>query len=615
VHRNGWDYSSLANAGQGGALSINFPDTALGSLSESSVAVENVGNQKLLIDASSLIFVTTPIYSFTLPLHAYTCLTLAEIENGFAGQTTVAPGASCALVVDFQPNAQDFSTGFPSTVTDSLAPAVNDENGGATINLSGPAYQPGLTLKVSGALVKGVPTTAYGKPVTVIAKLTKPKAATAVLSGTLTYWSDTNVSGAQTISLSSNSVQFQIPAETLVEGQHTVNAQFTPAGQTSSSASASSVFMIATASLVARCDDQTRTYGDPNPTFTGSVSGTLADQVSLTCATTAGPTTDVGVWDIVPTLAVKNSGDSLANYQIQTINGKLAITRAAVVIAPVGGLSKVYGTTLLTPLTGVVSPLRNSDALTVTYTSLGAPATAHAGSYNITVDKVTFTSGSSGNYNVALDMRQQGALNGLTVTAAPAPSITVDNQTKTYGQKLTNSSFRSTITDLLNGDRIKLSYSSAGSPADAPVTNPLATDPFYPNYTIGATAILTKAETNDYAAPTITAGDLTISPVELIAKAPNKSVTSAQASALSFSVKLSGPGAGVAVHRDDVYACWTPTPASGATYTYPAVGTYTTTVSFHVGTFSASCSPTDDTNPALNNYNLSRTTGTLTVSR
>jgi hypothetical protein len=50
--------------------------------------------------------------------------------------------------------------------------------------------------------------------------------------------------------------------------------------------------------------------------------------------------------------------------------------------------------------TGAVNGLKFSDAVTVTYTSAGAPAAADVGSYDITVASYSFSIGMASNYMI-----------------------------------------------------------------------------------------------------------------------------------------------------------------------------------------------------------------------
>ena len=73
--------------------------------------------------------------------------------------------------------------------------------------------------------------------------------------------------------------------------------------------------------------------------------------------------------------------------------------------------------------TGSVVGLQNSDAVTVAYDSTGAPASANAGQYDITVGTVTFTTGLEANYTIT----KTSAVNGLTVNKADATVVVTES--------------------------------------------------------------------------------------------------------------------------------------------------------------------------------------------
>ncbi len=191
------------------------------------------------------------------------------------------------------------------------------------------------------------------------------------------------------------------------------------------------------APLTVTANDKTKTYGDADPgldvSYSGFVNGDGPTALSGTLAFNfAGkPPTSYGPSAIVPvnagTYAVRPSGLTSNNYDITFKGGTYTVNPAPLTITPDGGKSKFYGQTF-TAFTGSVVGLKGSDQATVTYTSAGAPAAAGAGSYDITVDTVTFTVGSASNYAIT----KNTATNGLTVNKAPL-TVTANDKTKTYG--------------------------------------------------------------------------------------------------------------------------------------------------------------------------------------
>jgi hypothetical protein len=164
----------------------------------------------------------------------------------------------------------------------------------------------------------------------------------------------------------------------------------------------------------------------------------------------------------------------LGNYAVTSISGTLAVTPATLTITPDGGKTKILGATF-SAFTGTVSGLQNSDAVTVTYTSAGAPASAPVGSYDITVANFTFTTGMSSNYTIA----QNTAQNGLTVSYNLCPLYDPSKAVKSgaaYPIKLyvcnVNGVDVSSPGIVLNATRITQTAGFSGQVEDAGNANP-----------------------------------------------------------------------------------------------------------------------------------------------
>ncbi len=165
----------------------------------------------------------------------------------------------------------------------------------------------------------------------------------------------------------------------------------------------------------------TVTFGGTEFTTSGLVNGDTVTSVTLTSAGAAATATVGGSpYSIVPSAAV---GSGLGNYNLKYANGTLTVNPAPLSITPDGGKSKYYGD-VFSAFTGVVSGLKNSDAVTVSYASTGAAATAGVGNYDITVQSYTFTVGSAGNYNITTNT----VTGGLKVNPAPL-TIAANNKT------------------------------------------------------------------------------------------------------------------------------------------------------------------------------------------
>src|SRR5207245_2315020 len=128
--------------------------------------------------------------------------------------------------------------------------------------------------------------------------------------------------------------------------------------------------------------------------------------------------------------------------------------------------TKTYGATSPdAPFSGMVTGLVTRDAVNVTYGSAtGLLATsAVPGPDDITVDAVSFSSGSASNYNI---IKKKGA---LTVSANDL-TITANSTSKNYGDTVTFAGTEFTTSGLKNSDTVtSVTLTSAGAAATATV--------------------------------------------------------------------------------------------------------------------------------------------------
>src|SRR6185312_878797 len=163
------------------------------------------------------------------------------------------------------------------------------------------------------------------------------------------------------------------------------------------------------APLTVKADDQTKMYGDANPTLTGTITGAKnGDDLVDSYTTGADKTSGVGDYPITAHIAA-GPGASLDNYSITLVNGSLTVTRAALTIT---ADDKAKTLNAVNPaLTGSIAGLKNGDAITAAY-STSATAGSPVGTYTIVPAAVDSSPSKLGNYNVTL-------VNGtLTVTYA-----------------------------------------------------------------------------------------------------------------------------------------------------------------------------------------------------
>ncbi len=244
---------------------------------------------------------------------------------------------------------------------------------------------------------------------------------------------------------------------------------------------------ITTATMVLNvaANNASRAYGAPNPTFTSTITGALnGDTFTITYSTTATVTSPVGTYPIIPTV----SGPATGNYTITTTNGVLTVTPAILTVTA-NNATRSYGAAN-PPFSGTTTGLANGDTVTTTF-STTAVANSPVGTYPIT----PAVSGVSSNYTVVL-------VNGtLTITQnLSSLVINVDSKTRLYGQP--NPNFTGTVTGVLPGDNVIVTYTTT-----ATQTSPAG------NYPIGANVSGTSAA--NYIA-TIHPGTLAVTPASTV---------------------------------------------------------------------------------------------------
>lgn len=114
----------------------------------------------------------------------------------------------------------------------------------------------------------------------------------------------------------------------LAVGTHALSVTFTPADTADYVTPPASVTSITVdqGALSVTADNATRVFGEPNPAFSGTVSGAEGnDSFTETFSTTATRSSSTGSYPIVPSV----TGPNLGNYALNVINGALTILQAA----------------------------------------------------------------------------------------------------------------------------------------------------------------------------------------------------------------------------------------------------------------------------------------------
>ncbi|MFI7585817.1 MBG domain-containing protein [Spongisporangium articulatum] len=183
-------------------------------------------------------------------------------------------------------------------------------------------------------------------------------------------------------------------------------------------------------------DNQTITYGDPDPEFTYTTGGTLADGTTggpVTCGV-AGPHTDAGDYPITCTGPTDDG-----NGDIAYVAGTLTVNRAAATLTA-DNRATTYGDA--DPVfTYGVSGLQPGDALVTAPTCAVAGAHADAGTYPVTCAGAD----AGGNYTLTT------VAGRLTVKPAPL-TVTADNKAAVFGLGLPSLTY--SVSGLVGDDQL-----------------------------------------------------------------------------------------------------------------------------------------------------------------
>lgn len=230
---------------------------------------------------------------------------------------------------------------------------------------------------------------------------------------------------------------------------------------------ADGALMVTARPITLTASDQTRAYGNANPTtggFTVGGSGLVNGDLLAASFNVTSPallTSNVGTYNLIPSAATFTTGLA-SDYTVSYANGNLGVTARPVTITA-NGLSRIYGNTNPTTDTFIIggSGLANTDTL-VSTVSVTSPATLadHVGSYALSPGAVAFSSGLASNYSVTY-------ADGILLLTARAVTLTAGNQTRGYGAvNPTTGTFVLGGSGLVNGDTLSptLTVSSPALP-------------------------------------------------------------------------------------------------------------------------------------------------------
>ena len=309
-----------------------------------------------------------------------------------------------------------------------------------------------VTAPTTTALTTSVTSAQYGDPVTLTATVA-PTSAT----GTVVFSNGSTVLGTATVSGGTATLS----TSGLSVGTYTITASYEGDGNYAESTSSPVTLTVTPrtgpgggAALTVTVTDASRQYGQGNPAFSYTVTGTLVNGDTYTTAVTGVPvySTPATVTSQVGTYPISITGGlSSPNYSLAFVNGTLTVSKGTpavtVVFSPnpsTYGSSVTLTATVSAGATGTVTFEDNGTAISGAVPISGTTAvfttsTLVAGAHPI----IAVYSGDI-NYNGATSSVLTQVVNKATLT------VTANDASRAYG--VPNPAFTSTITGFVNGD-------------------------------------------------------------------------------------------------------------------------------------------------------------------
>ncbi len=241
-------------------------------------------------------------------------------------------------------------------------------------------------------------------------------------------------------------------------GTNILSVLFTPTDTVDySNASTSVSLVVSPASLTVTTANASRTFGQPNPMFTGTITGvTNGDNITGSYSCSATASSPAATYSIVPALADPN--DRQTNYTVTLADGTLTVVQAPGVVTWSEPAPIIYGTALTSNQLNATANVPGSFAYTPTNDTV-----LNAGT---NILSVLFTPSDTMDYS--------NASTSVSLVVSPASlTVTAANASRAYGES--NPAFIGAITGVTNGDNITASYS-----CNATTDSPAATYPIVP---------------------------------------------------------------------------------------------------------------------------------------
>jgi hypothetical protein len=229
-------------------------------------------------------------------------------------------------------------------------------------------------------------------------------------------------------------------------GTNTLSVVFTPADAVDYRSLTDSVTLVVLpAPLTVTAANTNRTYGQANPSFTGTLKGvTKGDSITATYSCGATMASSVGTYAIIPSLA--DPDNRLTNYSVSSTDGTLTVNPAKPAMTWTNPAPIIYGAALTSNQLNAVATVPGS----LTY-SLASGAVLDAGTNTLSV---IFIPTDTVDYS--------NATNTVEMIVSPAPlTVTALNTNRLYGAA--NPVFVGTLTGLTNGDNITAAYTCSAT--------------------------------------------------------------------------------------------------------------------------------------------------------
>ncbi|MDA1276614.1 MAG: MBG domain-containing protein [Verrucomicrobia bacterium] len=229
------------------------------------------------------------------------------------------------------------------------------------------------------------------------------------------------------------------------------------------------------APLSVTANDAARSYGSPNPAFSGVIAGVQNnDNITATYASTATPGSSVGTYPIAPSWV--DPDGKLANYTATPNNGTLTVNPVPLTVTA-NSAERNYGEAN-PPLSGTVVGVVNNDKITATYSTTATP-TSPVDTYPI-VPSLFDLDNKLGNYTVTKN-------NGrLTVKNVPPVVNAGPDQEKVALDEVT---FAGSFTDPSSPSHVMGWDFGDGSPAVIGTLTPTHTYAHHGTYTVTLTVL------------------------------------------------------------------------------------------------------------------------------